>query len=165
MLRSSNFQGPLRRPPGWNTAGVNWFITGKSSNIPVTNKNKGFPGFFSEVFQQTDEVAMIQIVFPHASISQCFVTEALLNKRVLAFSVVDIAGAGTGSHAMTLWGVKYDENGVISEAYYCDNNNSDQDRTGQSSPAIRSFMMIRRPTFKTAPRRMEEHTENLRSSV
>ena len=31
---------------------------------------------------------------------------------------------------MTLWGVKYDENGVISEAYYCDNNNSDQDRNG-----------------------------------
>lgn len=115
---------------GWNTAGVNWFITGKSSNVPVTNKNKGFPGFFSEIFQQTDEVAKDSNRFPTREHFNAFVTEALLNKRALGFSVVDIAGAGTGSHAMTLWGVKYDENGVISEAYYCDNNNSDQDRNG-----------------------------------
>lgn len=115
---------------GWNTAGVNWFITGKGGNVPITNLNKGFPGFFSEVFQQTDAVAKDSNRFPTREHFNEFVTDALLNKQALGISVVDIAGAGTGSHAMTLWGVKYDENGIISEAYYCDNNNADQDRNG-----------------------------------
>lgn len=35
-----------------------------------------------------------------------------------------------GNHAMTLWGAEYDENGIISHVYFCDNNLGDQDANG-----------------------------------
>lgn len=113
----------------WNSAAVNWFLTGNVTNLQSVGI-QGFPGFFTEVFQSSDIIATDSPRHPSKEQFNAFVLDALLHKQALGFTVVDIAGEGTGMHAMVIWGVEFDEMGVISHIYYCDNNNADQDPNG-----------------------------------
>lgn len=106
--------------------GVNWFISGAFLGADIN----GFNGFFHEVFSKTDNLAAATRNKPNGDIFNSFVTDALLSGKALAFDVYDIAGKGTGNHAMTVWGVEYDESGRIAYIYYCDNNMADQDPNG-----------------------------------
>lgn len=113
----------------WESAGVNWFITG-NDNYLLTPNIKGFPGFFTNVFKRTDIIATDSSRHPDGATFNKFVSEALLKGQPLGFGAYGVAGPGTSSHAMVIWGVEFDEAGVVSHVYYCDNNNSFQDPNG-----------------------------------
>lgn len=113
----------------WNSAGVNWFMNGNRKNL-LTPKLNDFPGFFHEVFQTTDNIATDSNRQPNREQFNDFMIDALLNKKAIGFNVYDIAGTGTGNHAMVIWGAEFDETGTVSHIYYCDNNKSDQDANG-----------------------------------
>lgn len=113
----------------WNSAGVNWFMNGNRKNL-LASKLNDFPGFFHEVFQTTDNIATDSNRQPNREQFNDFMIDALLNKKAIGFNVYDIAGTGTGNHAMVIWGAEFDETGTVSHIYYCDNNKSDQDANG-----------------------------------
>lgn len=115
---------------GWETDGVNWFITGDIGMLQTNSKMWGFPGFFSEVFKQSDVIAEDSRRYPTGEAFNSFVTEALQNKMALSISPTGYGGDVVGNHAMTLWGAEYDENGITSHVYFCDNNLGDQDANG-----------------------------------
>lgn len=115
---------------GWETDGVNWFITGDIGMLQTNSKMWGFPGFFSEVFKQSDVIAEDSRRYPTGEAFNSFVTKALQNKKALSISPTGYGGDVVGNHAMTLWGAEYDENGIISHVYFCDNNLGDQDANG-----------------------------------
>lgn len=109
----------------WDTAGVNWFITGNIDNLVTTSKMNGFPGFFAEVFSESDAVAVDSNRHPSRKQFNEFVIDALLHKKALGFGITL-----DGNHGMVIWGVELDAAGEISHVYYCDNNSSEQDETG-----------------------------------
>lgn len=115
---------------GWETDGVNWFITGDIGMLQTNSLMWGFPGFFSEVFKQSDVIAEDSQRYPTGEVFNSFVTEALQSRKALSISPTDYNGSSVGNHAMTLWGAEYDENGIISHVYFCDNNLGDQDANG-----------------------------------
>lgn len=124
------FKGLFNNRTSWNTAGVNWFITGNTDLLASSSKITGFPGFFHGVFPQKTAIAVDSPQSPNSKQFNDFIIDALLNRKALGFNVYDYAGKGTGNHAMTIWGAEFDENGMVSHIYYCDNNLSNQDANG-----------------------------------
>lgn len=109
----------------WETGGVNWFINGDGQKLNA-NSNTDFKGFFNEVFSKDKAVAteirnMSKENFNH------YMKEAFRTNKAIGFSVFGFANAGSGMHAMTIWGAEFDENGNVAYLYFCDNNQSDQD--------------------------------------
>ncbi len=125
----------------WNSAAVNWFLTGNTTNLQ-SQGILGFPGFFNEVFKSTDIIAKDSPRHPTREQFNEIIVDALLNKKAIGFTVVDIAGTGTGMHAMVIWGVEFDDMGLVSHVYYCDNNYADQDANGAS---IRRYRIVYAP--------------------
>lgn len=113
----------------WESAGVNWFITGNDDLLSYPTI-RGFHGFFSEVFSESDIIATDSPASPDSRQFNDFVIDALLNRKAIGFTIYDINGTGTGTHAMTIWGAEFDDEGRVSHIYYCDNNSSDQDANG-----------------------------------
>ncbi len=114
----------------WEVGAINRFITGYQSGNMAAPTYKGFPGFFANVFKRSDQVTVEAKHSPDSEEFNDFMINALLNKQSIGFSAFDIAGSGTGNHALVIWGAEFDESGLISHIYYCDNNNADQDANG-----------------------------------
>lgn len=106
--------------------GVEWFFTGAYLGGDIN----GFKGFLPEVFTRNNALTARSPHNPDREQFNTFVTDALLNKRAIGLNVFDVAGPKTGNHAMTAWGVEYDEAGDIAYIYYSDNNSADQDPNG-----------------------------------
>ena len=123
------FKAHFGNRSGWDSSAVNWFVTGNTTNL-VTPDLTGFPGFFSEVFDQSDIIAVDSPRMPTGKQFNEFVIDALLNHQALSLSVYGVSGPNTGNHALTVWGAESDDEGRVSHIYYCDNNNSDQDANG-----------------------------------
>lgn len=104
---------------GYIDAGANWFIHGTMSDLPTQDYyNPG--GYFKDVFPAGvtlgENVAGLgKEVFNKA------VKEALSGKKALGIS----RGSVKSSHAMTVWGAEFDDNGDVSYIYVCDNNDRD----------------------------------------
>lgn len=113
----------------WSAAGVNWFVTGNTKNLQSPDI-KGFPGFFSQIFSKSDVISYDAPRLPNKEVFNQFIIKALQSNQAISFSVNDVAGSGSGNHAMAIWGVEFDSEGYISYIYYCDNNNADQDPNG-----------------------------------
>ena len=98
--------------------GINWFITGYGYNIPYKNMSvaNNFKGFFHHVFSEEDVIATTEKPLTKEKFNN-IIKGALKNKQSLTFSVYS-----TGGHAMTIWGVEFDEQGIVSALYYVDNN-------------------------------------------
>lgn len=116
----------------WNSRGVRWFITGDNTGIPSEEEpgSSYFPGFFAEVFSQTDVIATDSNRSPSEEEFNEFMVNALRNRQAIGFTAHDIAGTNTGPHAMVIWGAEFDAEGKIAYVYYCDNNYADQDVNG-----------------------------------
>lgn len=114
----------------WNSAGVNWFLTGSIKDLQTAPDMVGFPGFFHKIFGRNDFIAVDSDRMPNREQFNKFIIDALLNQKAIGFNVFDIAGPGTGNHAMVIWGVELDAEGFVSHVYYCDNNNAEQDAYG-----------------------------------
>lgn len=118
---------------GWEGAGVNWFINGNSTNISVPFRNPdmidSFHGFFPQVFTSQDDIIEESRNMSKENFNQ-LIKRAFTENKAIAFSAYKFAAGGDGLHAMTIWGVEFDEEGYVSHIYYCDNNLVDQDANG-----------------------------------
>lgn len=118
---------------GWEGAGVNWFINGNSTNISAPFRDPdmaiNFHGFFSDVFSSQDVIAEESRDMSKENFKK-LIKQALTENKAIGFSAYKFAAGGDGLHAMTIWGVEFDEEGYVSHIYYCDNNLVDQDANG-----------------------------------
>lgn len=103
----------------WETGGVNWFINGNKKNLNPVNPD--FHGFFSKLFSIDVDVAVETKDMTKENFN-AWIKDAFRNNKAIGFSAYDFAGAGTGVHAMTIWGAEFDENGDVAFIYFCDNN-------------------------------------------
>lgn len=124
------FKDYAQNKGSWNSRGVRWFITGDNTGIPSENGSVYFPGFFAEVFKQTDVIATDSKRSPTEEEFNEFMVNALRNRQAIGFTAHDIAGTNTGAHAMVIWGAEFDAEGKIAYVYFCDNNYADQDVNG-----------------------------------
>lgn len=113
------FKKSFANKGSWETGGVNWFINGNFRNLNPLNPN--FHGFFGKVFSKDDDVAKETKDMTKENFNAC-IKKAFKNNNAIGFSAYDFAGTGTGVHAMTIWGVEFDENGDVAFIYFCDNN-------------------------------------------
>lgn len=109
----------------WETGGVNWFINGDGQKLNA-NYNKDFKGFFSEMFSKDNAVATDTYNMSKENFNR-WMKEAFRMNKAIGFSVFGFANAGSGMHAMTIWGAEFDANGNVAYLYFCDNNQSELD--------------------------------------
>ena len=109
----------------WETGGVNWFINGDGQKLNA-NYNTDFKGFFSEVFSKDNAVATDTYNMSKENFNR-WMKEAFRMNKAIGFSVFGFANAGSGMHAMTIWGAEFDANGNVAYLYFCDNNQSEMD--------------------------------------
>lgn len=109
----------------WETGGVNWFINGDGQKLNA-NYNKDFKGFFNEVFSKDNAVATETRDMSKENFNR-WMKEAFRMNKAIGFSVFGFANAGSGMHAMTIWGAEFDANGNVAYLYFCDNNQSELD--------------------------------------
>lgn len=122
----------------WESAAVNWFITGNTTHLIGPNI-KGFNGFFREVFSREDIIATDSPANPDSRQFNEFITNAFQKKQGIGIGVYDLAGTGTGVHAVTVWGAEYGDDGKVSHLYFCENNYADQDANGA---VIKRFKIV-----------------------
>lgn len=118
---------------GWSASAVNWFINGNSTNISAPFRDPSmidsFVGFFPEVFSKSDIIATDERNMSKENFN-ALLKEAFTENKAIGVGVYDIAGTGTGSHALTIWGAEFDSEGYASHVYYVENNMPDQDPNG-----------------------------------
>lgn len=134
----------------WSRSGVNWFLTGNPKDLQSSPDIQNFPGFFHKVFGPEDDIATDSKRHPQPDEFNAFVADALLNRKALGINVLDIAGKGTGNHALVIWGAEFDMQGHVSYLYYCDNNNADQDVNGAVIKRIQVAYLEDNSTPETA---------------
>lgn len=114
--------------------GISWFVSGyagEKGSIPYLTEDAAyrFKGFFNRVFGKDDKIAWVEDPLTKEKFNQV-IKDAFRNNRLLTFSVY-----GTYSHAMTIWGAEFDEQGTVSAIYYVDNNDYyNFEVTGSSTP-------------------------------
>lgn len=118
---------------GWEGGGVNWFISGNSTNISAPfrdpNMENTFHGFFSEVFSPNDVIIEDSRNMSKENFN-AMIKRAFTENKAIGFTAYKFVSGGESLHAMTIWGAEFDEEGYVSHIYYCDNNLVDQDANG-----------------------------------
>lgn len=106
--------------------GFNWFIWGSENGVQTSAIGQG--GIFKEVFNGNPVLTEI-LQSPNRRSFNTFIEEALKEGKIISF---DENSALFGPHALTAWGVDFDEDGYINMIYYTDPatswNNSDSTR-------------------------------------
>ena len=112
--------------------GIRWYLRGdwftnpgdatSTENTPESQQHKAQDGFFGEVFKDLAVNEMWQGTTGGYNASN-FIKEALKRGDALGIDHQSM----NGSHAITLWGAAFDENGEITTLYVCDNNHSDSE--------------------------------------
>lgn len=127
------FISMFQNKAGWSSSGVNWFVNGNWTNISAPFRDPSmydsFKGFFCEVFSKQDVIAEDDRNMEKENFNR-LIKKAFSENKAIGIGVYDIAGAGTGAHALTVWGAEFDEEGYVSYIYYCENNMPDQDANG-----------------------------------
>lgn len=106
---------------GYIDAGVNWFMHGDIPSSPPQDPNPSPGGYFKDVFPDGVKLGKLVKGLSKETFSQAL-KYALENKQAIGF----IAGPARSSHAMTIWGAEFDEDGYASYIYMVDNNDRDQ---------------------------------------
>lgn len=140
----------------WETGGVNWFINGDGRNLNA-NYNTDFTGFFCEVFSKNDAIATETHNMSKENFNR-WMKDAFRTNRAIGFSVFGFANAGSGMHAMTIWGAEFDADGNVAYLYFCDNNMSDQD---PNYGAIKRFKVIYKLAGSSGDRTRETFLSSL----
>lgn len=105
---------------GYIDDGINWFIHGIKPSMPSMRYPINNAGYFKDVFPEglklsTNIAGMGKETFNKT------IKDALLNNKAIGFN----SGKVRNSHAMTIWGAEFDENGDVSYIYFVDNNDRD----------------------------------------
>lgn len=134
------FRETCRDEAGYASFGINWFITGYGYNIPYKDKNvaDNFKGFFRHAFSKDDVIATTEKPLTKEKFNDV-IKDAFKNNRSLTFSVYSMGG-----HAMTIWGVEFDEKGIVSALYYVDNNDYYNFEVSGSSTPYQHHRCIRK---------------------
>ena len=103
---------------GYGEKAINWFISGDEMHGQAKRDPDAPYGFFKDVFPEGKYLGK-SITGNSKEIFNQTIKDALDNGKAIGFSAVYSSGIG---HAMTIWGVEYDSEGVISAIYYADNN-------------------------------------------
>lgn len=112
---------------GWIYKGVDWYlrgtpVTGHSEieNNPITNGHKARGGFFGDVLAAGSEAPYV--------IGGARDAGEFIKRHLRAGDGIGICHqVFSGSHAITLWGASYDDNGKITTVYVCDNNHGESE--------------------------------------
>lgn len=103
---------------GYGEKAINWFISGDEMHGQAKRDPDAPHGFFKDIFPEGKYLGK-SITGNSKEIFNQTIKDALDNGKAIGFSAVYSSGIG---HAMTIWGVEYDSEGVISAIYYADNN-------------------------------------------
>lgn len=137
--RSPIFQFFIYRSPnqpGYTSHALNWFLTA-GSTIPLSGSQwENFPGFFPGVLGAGTKVTPDeQIMGLSRSKFNEVIKSALKNRQAIGFTPSGRRFGGT--HAMTIWGAEFDENGEVSYIYYVDSNDGFEQEATKYSVCIR----------------------------
>lgn len=141
-VKKYNYQGPdyaypLKKPQesdifqhfinvfaddaGYIDEGINWFLHGIKPSYPPYDYPGNYGGYFKDVFP-----AGVKLSQNHAGMGKVrfnqVIKDALKNRKAIGVS----AGKVRSSHAMTIWGAEFDEEGNVSYIYLADNNDRNQ---------------------------------------
>lgn len=97
--------------------GVNWFIHGIKPRLPAMHSPVNSAGYFKDVFPDGVKLATNIGGIGKETFNKV-IKDALLNNKAIGFN----SGTVKNSHAMTIWGVEFDETGNVSYIYFVDNN-------------------------------------------
>lgn len=97
--------------------GINWFIHGIKPGLPAMRPSASSGGFFKDVFPEGVKLATNIAGMGKETFNKT-IKDALSNNKAIGFN----SGYVWQSHAMTIWGVEFDENGDVSYIYFVDNN-------------------------------------------
>lgn len=105
---------------GYIDEGLNWFIHGIKPSYPPYDYPVNEGGYFKDVFPSG-----VKLGNNYGGLSKNrfneVIKDALKNDKGLGFNL----GETTSSHAVTMWGVEFDEEGYVSCVYMADNNDRD----------------------------------------
>lgn len=105
---------------GYTDAGINWFIHGIKPDAPQMQYPANPGGYFKDVFPEGTKLASNYTGLSKKRFNDV-IKDALNNGMGLGISIGDVRN----SHAVTIWGVEFDEQGDISYIYIADNNDRD----------------------------------------
>ena len=97
--------------------GINWFIHGAKPRLPAMDLPANYAGYFKDVFPDGVKLAANIAGMGKETFNKA-IKDALLNNKGIGFN----SGTVKNTHAMTIWGVEFDENGDVSYIYFVDNN-------------------------------------------
>lgn len=97
--------------------GINWFIHGVKPRLPAMDLPANYAGYFKDVFPDGVKLAANIAGMGKETFNKA-IKDALLNNKGIGFN----SGTVKNTHAMTIWGVEFDENGDVSYIYFVDNN-------------------------------------------
>lgn len=100
--------------------GLNWFIHGDTPSIPALHIPENHAGYFKEVFPEGVKLAKNYGGLSKENFNN-IVKSALKEHKGLG----GIFGPVNSSHAMTIWGAEFDEEGFCNYLYVADNNDRD----------------------------------------
>lgn len=149
MLHSEVFQLFKNRFPNqgdYPLKAINWFFNGVfHRKMYDTDKPDSYAGFFRTQLGTHSLGAEYVGMDLMRDRFNAIIKQALSSRQGILF-IVNI-GKAWSTHAVTLWGVKFDENGLIDTLYMVDNNDGRSDRRG----TIREMKVKYLPYSSTNP--------------
>lgn len=100
--------------------GINWFIHGKVPSYPKLLAPYNYAGYFKDVFPEGVLLGKNIGGLSKENFNET-IKDALQNKKGIGI----VIGPANKSHAVTMWGAEFDENGDVSYIYMADNNDRD----------------------------------------
>ena len=148
---------------GWVSVGLRWYLRGDwinksadasyTEDTPESHQHQNQQGFFGEVFGDSPINEFWQ--GGSTGYDACnFIKNALKRGDVMGIDHVSMQG----SHAITMWGATFDDQGELTHIYVCDNNHSETElnqgggvmQPGRPGPfGIFQMRVFRRPNSNT----------------
>lgn len=113
----AHFADAFANEAGFIDAGLNWFLHGTTDRLPPRDKLYD-GGYFKEVFPDGVRLATAVNGLSRERFNETIKDAFLQNKAVGLTEGLKT----TSSHAVTIWGAEFDENGDVSAIYLVDNN-------------------------------------------
>lgn len=107
---------------------IRWYIEGvyndQDGAAKLESKNSG--GYFKNIFDLKSLVTVTGVTTVEDLSRE--LSTALQKKKAIGFTIF-LDGFGQSRHAMTIWGAKFDEKGLVTHIYYVDNNDENLNAT------------------------------------
>ena len=128
----NEFKKSFTNEGGFINQGLNWFFLGKykRESDSATNLSGKPGGYFKDVLSDVSTMCDVHGIVNINQFDEVL-KDAFKKKQGIGFTI-QLSGFDYGRHAMTIWGAKFDNRGLVSHIFYCDNNDgSDISDTGR----------------------------------